>query len=181
MTLPSTVEVLQWRCGMHTPTITQPMKPSTTATTSTIGSMINPPQPRCPQRTLSRVWKIKFSKSCRENPSAWFRVSSWCDCLRWNASGSADRHNHLYDSSLSLLPFHLTLFSLPIFTPLKLNRWLSAHSQVQWSPAAVDHAATSRVYWTCSPTFFFYFEQSPVIDHRWVWKTDLLMVVHAWQ
>lgn len=159
MTLPSTVEVLQWRCGMHTPTITQPRKPSNTATTSTIGSMMSPPQPRRPEKTLSRVCKI-----ISVNPAVKVRLPAprsavgVCKSVRWDVSGSADMPNHLYDSSLSPLPFHFThFFPLPIFTPLKLNRCLSAHPQVQWSPASVDHAAASRVYWTCWPTFFFFF------------------------
>lgn len=159
MTLPSTVEVLQWRCGMHTPTITQAMKPSTTATTSTIGSMMPAPQPRRPQRTLSRVCEGNSVNPVlgKIRAPASGSAAGACECVRWDASGSADMRNHLYDSSLSLLPFHLTHFFFPsnFFTPLKLNRWLSAHSQVQWSPASVDPAAASRVYWTCSPTFFF--------------------------
>lgn len=120
MTLPSTVEVLQWRCGIHTPTITQPTKPSTTATTSTIGSMMTPPQPRCPRETLSRVWKINWVNPVVKILAPRSRSATGaCECERWNMSGSADMHNHLYDSSLSLLPFHLSHFFSPsnFYTP----------------------------------------------------------------
>lgn len=120
MTLPSTVEVLQWRCGMQTPTITQPTKPSTTATTSTIGSMMTPPQLRRPQKTLSRVSKMNsVDPVVKTRAPGSGSAAGACKCVRWDMSGSADMHNHLYDSSLSLLPFHLTNFFSPsnFYTP----------------------------------------------------------------
>lgn len=68
------------------------------------------------RKTLSKSQSLenKISKSsCYKNQTIWFRVSSWsvrvCE-MRWDVSGSTHMYYGLYDSSLSLLPFHFTLF-----------------------------------------------------------------------
>lgn len=101
MTFPSTVDVLQWRFGRHTPTITQPINPSSTATTSTIGSMT----PRRPSSQATVNPDLSLFQSGDKNQIMWFGSDSSVvsGLPQRDVPCSTDTHNDLY-LSLSLRP-----------------------------------------------------------------------------
>lgn len=132
MTVPSMVDVFQWRLGRHTPNITHPRNPRTNATTSTIGSMT----PTRANRRARVYPGVSLKTPNEQSLPASNRVSEMCTSRR-----------------IICLMIYVTCFLLPftsrtLFFFLHLWNWTGVYRTVSRSNGHPSLVMTPQ--WACS-------------------------------